>query len=93
MVLQVMKKALASTPGIILFLESWPKGWRETGLMPQKVLADLLSWGFVLKRMEGKTGRMESIEYPERFMRSLKFGLRGSIVDHREDLPAAGKIA
>jgi len=62
-VLQVMKKALASTPGIILFLESWPKGWRETGLMPQKVLADLLSWGFVLKRMEGKTGRMESIEY------------------------------
>lgn len=71
MALQGMKRLLASTPGIILFMEFWPKGLREMGFVPEKVLADLTSWGFVLKRVDGKTGCMESIEHPERFVRSL----------------------
>lgn len=69
--LQGMKRVLASTPGVILFLEFWPNGLREMGFIPEKVLTDLMSWGFVLKRVDEKTGRMESIEHPEHFVRSL----------------------
>lgn len=71
MALHGMERLLVSTPGIILFMEFWPKGLRETGFIPEKVLTDLMSWGFVLKEVEGKTGRMERIEHPERFVQSL----------------------
>ena len=71
MALQGMRKLLASTPGIILFMEFWPKGLRETGFVPEQVLADLMSWGFNLGKVEGKTGDTESIDHPEHFVRSL----------------------
>jgi len=64
MALQGMRKTIASNPGLVLLMEFWPEGLLKTGFSLVTVLSDLQDLGFVLYRIDKRTGNTEHVEDP-----------------------------
>jgi len=61
MALRGMKRTLASNPGMVILMEFWPEGLRETGFPPEEVISDLNDLGFSLYRIDERTGGVEEV--------------------------------
>jgi FkbM family methyltransferase len=71
MALHGMKRTLASNPGVVILMEFWPEGLLGTGFSPETVLSDLQDLGFVLYRIDERTGNTEHVENPRILIGSL----------------------
>jgi FkbM family methyltransferase len=61
MAIRGMTRTLSLNPGLVMFMEFWPEGLRETGFTPDTVLSALKELGFVLYRIDERTGNVEEV--------------------------------
>ncbi len=67
-----MKRILQSNPGLKLLFEFWPMGIRQTGFDPEKVLSDLVDYGFKLEVIDEEAENLAEIENPILLVNSLQ---------------------
>jgi len=71
MAIRGMTRTLSSNPGLAMFMEFWPEGLRKTGFTPETVLSDLKELGFVLYRIDERTGNVKEVFEPGPLLESL----------------------
>jgi len=61
-VLEGMKRILRDRRDLTMFMEFWPKGLREAGAVPEKVIEDLKALGLKVEVFYQRTGTLRAVD-------------------------------